>query len=386
MQVRCEHFGACGGCSWQDVDYNEQLRRKEYSVHRALNGLGDAEFFPIIPSPETWFYRNKMEFTFSGKEGDVKIGMHERGRFDRIVDINKCFLLSEYSNGIIEFFRDFANKKRMRVYHPKTHKGLLRYLVIREGKNTEEVLVNLITTRDDFEYRDELVETVHNNFSRVKAFFWGINTRIADTAIAEELNLLYGKPYLKEKISSLNLLVSPVAFFQPNTKATEKLYDIIEDFAGLSGDEIVLDLYCGVGGIGIYLGKRAGKIYGIELSAEAIMDARRNADLNSVDNTTFYKGDVKELLRQVSNSEFDGRISLVIVDPPRSGIPRKVLRRICDVKSKKIIYISCNPRVLAGDMSYLVTEGGYRIIRVQPLDMFPHTPHVETVLLLEKKL
>ena len=385
MQVMCEHFGNCGGCSWQDVDYDEQLRRKEHSVSRALNGLGDMEFFPIIPSPEIWFYRNKMEFTFSGKEGDVKIGMHERGRFDRIIDINKCFLLSEYSNGIIDFFRDFANRKRIRVYHPKTHRGFLRYLVIREGKNTEEVLVNLITTGDDFRYKDELVEAFQSSFSRVKAFFWGINTRVADTAIAEELKLLYGKPYLEERISSLSLLVSPVAFFQPNTKATEKLYSVIEDFAGLSTNEIVLDLYCGVGGIGIYLGKYAGRVYGIELSDEAILDARKNADLNNVKNTSFYKGDVKELLRQTSSSEFDGKISLVVVDPPRSGIPRKVLRRICDVKSKKIIYVSCNPRVLEGDMSYLVTEGGYRITRVQPLDMFPHTPHVETVLLLERR-
>lgn len=385
MQARCEHFGTCGGCSWQDVDYDEQLRRKEHSVRRALNGLGDTGFFPIIPSPETWFYRNKMEFTFSGKEGDVKIGMHERGRFDRIVNINKCFLLSEYSNGIIEFFRDFANKKSMKVYHPKTHRGFLRYLVIREGKNTEEVLVNLITTRDDFVYKDELIEAFQNNFSRVKAFLWGINTRVADTAIAEEMSLLFGKPYLEERISNLSLIVSPTAFFQPNTKATERLYSIIKDFAELSGKETVLDLYCGVGGIGIYLAKWAGRVYGIELSAEAILDARRNVDLNNVKNATFYKGDVRELLRQAGSSEFDGKISLVVVDPPRSGIPRKVLRRICDVKSEKIIYISCNPRVLEGDMSYLVTEGGYRIMRVQPLDMFPHTPHVETVLLLDRR-
>jgi 23S rRNA (uracil1939-C5)-methyltransferase len=376
----CEHFGICGGCRWQDLDYADQLHVKEGMVRSALEGeaLFLPSFRPILPSPTPFFYRNKMEFSFGrDREGEMQLGLHVRGRFNRVFNVEKCHLQSEVSNRIVGAVREHAVSAGLSVYDLKEHQGLLRFLVVRESKKTGEVMVNLVVSEFPCESVTLLVDKVQRQIPEITTWVVSLHQGKAQVAIGQEEFILKGKGYIAEDCGGVAYEVSPRSFFQTNSLQAERLYDIIVDLAGdLEGME-VLDLYCGTGGISLHLARRAKAVWGIEVVEEAIADARKNAQRNGVENCKFISGAVEDVLADLDKQCFD----LIVVDPPRAGLHKRALAAIEALEANRIIYVSCNPFTLAEDLVALA-QGNYSADVVQPVDMFPQTPHCEVVVSL----
>ena len=375
---RCAHFGLCGGCRWQELAYDDQLKVKEQMVAEALvaSQLELPTQEPILPSPTPFFYRNKMEFSFgANSEGLLQLGLHVRGRFNRIFDVEECHLQSPVSNRIVGVARRAARDLGLSPYDLKRHEGLLRFLVIREGKQTAELMVNLVVASYPDGGVHDLAAQVIEAVPEISTFMVTLHTGKAQVAAGEREFVLKGAGRLVEVVAGLEFDISAQSFFQTNPLQAERLYEIVAQMAG--EPEAILDLYCGTGSISLRLAGQARSVLGVEVVAEAVEDAVHNAERNGVTNCEFVAGPAESILGElaVQGRQFD----LVIVDPPRAGIHKKALAGLCALNPPRIIYVSCNPHTLAHDLASL-GESGYKVERVQPVDMFPQTPHCEVVV------
>ena len=384
VDAPCRHFGVCGGCRFQDLAYEAQVAEKEKQVRDALIRIGripDPPLEQIVPAASVYGYRNKLEYSFSAGEGGAELGFHRAGRWDEIVDIEECLLTTDLGNAIRLAVRSWAREERLEPYDQATGKGYLRHLVVREGRNTGQALVVLVTAPGD-RFETGYFVDVLRRFPEVRSIHWAIN----DTP-AEQTNLptklLWGEEAIEEEILGLRFRVRPSAFLQTNTEMAERLYELARDFAALTGSENVFDLYCGTGTIGLTLARDARAVWGLEISEESIACAIENADLNGIENARFFAGNVGQTLEELV--EKADAPDVVIVDPPRAGLAGKALRRTGALAALRIVYVSCNPTTLASDVQVLRDDYGYQLVRCCPVDMFPHTPHVESVSLLTRE-
>jgi len=386
IEAPCTHFGVCGGCSSQSIPYEKQLEFLSEEV-KALFTEADVttgEYLGIQGSPNQWEYRNKMEFTFGdeAKGAPLSVGMHMRSKYFGIVTVDKCKLVDEDYRTIIRLTEDYFRAQDLPYYRVMKAEGYLRHLVIRKAHNTGEILVNLVTTTQiDFDlseyvkllrsqsYKGNLVSILHTE-----------NNSLSDAVIPEKINTLFGKDYIRETLLGLQFNISPFSFFQTNTKGAEDLYSIVKEFMGESTDKVVFDLYCGTGTIGQIVAGAAKKVVGIELIEEAVEAAKENAKLNGLNNCEFLAGDVAVIIKNVKDKP-----DIIILDPPRSGVHPKALDYVIKFNAPEIIYVSCNPKTLVTDLKVLV-ERGYEVVQTKVKDMFANTPHIETVVKLEKKL
>jgi 23S rRNA (uracil-5-)-methyltransferase RumA len=385
IEAPCPHFGICGGCSSQSIPYEKQLELLSEEV-KALFTDADVttgEYLGIQGSPNQWEYRNKMEFTFGdeAKGAPLSVGMHMRGKSFGIVTVDNCKLVDEDYRTIIRLTEDYFRAQDLTYYKIMKAEGYLRHLVIRKAQNTGELLVNLVTTTQiDFDLSEyvELLRSQNYNGNLVSILHTE-NNSLSDAVIPEKVNVLFGKDYIRETLLGLQFNISPFSFFQTNSKGAESLYSIVKDFMGDSKDKVVFDLYCGTGTIGQIVAGAANKVVGIELIEEAVEAAKENAKLNGLNNCEFLAGDVAEIIKTVKDKP-----DIIILDPPRSGVHPKALDYVIKFKAKEIIYVSCNPKTLVEDLKVL-TERGYKVVQTKVKDMFPHTPHVETIVKLIKE-
>ena len=377
----CAHYPACGGCRFQDLAYEAQLAAKHAWVEDSLRRIGaiaEPPLEPIVPAGELFGYRNKMEYSFApGADGPL-LGLHRAGRWDEVLGIERCYLTTELGNGIRNTLAAWAHEERLPAYDQASGEGYLRNVVVREGRNTGQALVQLVTSERERFDRDRLIEVL-TAFPEVRSIHWAVNdTPSQATNLPTEL--LWGEEAIEEELGGLRFRVRPNAFLQTNTGMAEVLYELVSAEAGLTGGETVYDLYCGIGTIGLGLARDALTVWGVEISEESVACAIENAELNAIGNAAFFAGNVGQVLRELKDRA--GAPDLVVVDPPRAGLAGKGLRRLGELAAPRLVYVSCNPTTLAGDTKRLIEEYGYQLVRTRPLDMFPHTPHVESVSLL----
>ena len=369
------------GAPWQVLPYERQLEVKQEQVEDALRRIGRLDGFelePMIPAVQQWRYRNKLEYSFgTGDDGELVCGFHAPGRFDRIEPMTDCLLASERSNVAREQVLAWAREQGLSAWDRRTHTGVLRNLVVREGRRTGKLQVRLVTSpAPGSPGADALIEAVDAD-----GLFWTQTEGLGESTRGGSTTLLRGGPKLEEELGGLRFEISPEAFFQTNTEMAEVLYGTAAEFAGLRGSERVYDLYCGIGTIGLSLAPRAREVVGVELVADAVADAIDNAKLNEIKNASFFAGDIRLAMRDLV--ERAGRPDVAVIDPPRAGLSQKIVRRIIEAAPQKIVYVSCNPTTLAPNAAQLV-EAGWTLRRVRPVDMFPQTPHIECVALLER--
>jgi 23S rRNA (uracil1939-C5)-methyltransferase len=383
VDAPCSHYPACGGCRFQDLAYEAQTAAKEAQVADALRRLGgvdDPPLEPILPAVERFHYRNKLEYSFTpGPEGPI-LGFHKAGRWDEVLDVERCWLTTDLGNAIREAVRAWAREEDLPAYDQAEGTGYLRHLVVREARNTGQALVELVTAPGERFERGYLVEVLRR-FPEVRSIHWAVNDTPAEVTNLPT-TLLWGDEAIEEELLGLRFRVRPNAFLQTNTAMAERLYELALDAAGLTGDETVYDLYCGIGTIGLVMASRALTVWGVEVSEESVACALENAELNGIGNAAFFAGNVGLALEELRDRA--GPPDVVVVDPPRAGLAGKALKRVGEAGAPRLVYVSCNPTTLAGDVKRLASDYGYRLERARPVDMFPHTPHVETVALLRR--
>jgi 23S rRNA (uracil1939-C5)-methyltransferase len=383
VEAPCAHYPACGGCRFQDLAYETQVEAKHEQVADALQrigGVADPPLEPIVPAEEIFHYRNKLEYSFTQLEDGPALGFHRAGRWDEVLDIEKCWLTTDLGNAIRNAVRDWARGDRLVAYDQSEHTGYLRHLVVREGRNTGQVLVQLVTAAGEKFDTGGFVDTLRQ-FPEVRSIHWAVNETEAEVTNLPT-QLLWGDEAIEEQLCGLRFRVRPNAFLQTNTKMAERLYEIAREYAALTGGETVYDLYCGIGTIGLVLAGDALTVWGIEVSEESVACALENAELNGIGNAAFFAGNVGQSLEDLHARSGDPDV--VIVDPPRAGLAGKALRRLGEVGAPRVVYVSCNPTTLAADVKRLRDDYGYTLRRARPIDLFPHTPHVESVSLLER--
>ncbi len=394
----CSHFGTCGGCKWQPLPYSEQLKYKQREVENNLKRIGKIELpdiQPILASQKDKFYRNKLEFTFSNKrwfetkEDEIPedsterygLGFHVPRMFDKVVDIEKCYLQDEPSNSIRLAIKDYALKNGLTFFDIRNHLGFLRTLIIRTS-STGEVMVIVSFYHEDVEKREGLLNHLKEIFPEITSLMYVINEKANDTIADQEIICFHGRDYIEEQMEDLRFRIGPKSFYQTNSEQAYELYKVARNFADLQGDEIVYDLYTGTGTIANFVAKKAKKVIGVEYVPEAIEDAKLNSQSNNIDNTIFYAGDMKDILNPIFIEE-NGKPDVIIVDPPRAGMHEDVVKTILKTDTPKIVYVSCNSATQARDLNLL--DEKYTVEKIQPVDMFPHTHHVENVVLLKKR-
>jgi len=383
VDAPCAHYPACGGCRFQDLDYAVQVASKQAQVRDALvriGGIADPPLEPIVPAASAFFYRNKMEYSFTQTPSGPALGFHKAGRWDEVLEIERCWITTDLGNAIRNAVRDWAREEGLVAYEQAEHTGYLRHLVVREGRNTGQVLVLLVTGPGEKFERDYLVEVLRR-FPEVRSVHWAVNDSQSEVTNLPS-TLLWGEDAIEEVILGLRYRVRPNAFLQTNTEMAERLYALALEDAGLTGVETVYDLYCGTGTIGLALAGKALTVWGVDISEEAVACALENADLNGITNAAFFAGNVGQSIEELA--ERAGPPDVIVVDPPRAGLAGKALKRTGALGARRIVYVSCNPTTLASDLKVLRGEYGYELVRARPVDMFPHTPHVETVALLER--
>jgi 23S rRNA (uracil1939-C5)-methyltransferase len=384
VDAPCAHFPACGGCRFQDLAYEAQLDQKQAQVRDALQRLGGFAEPPlerIVPcEPEIFHYRNKVEYSFTRTPAGPALGFHKAGRWDEVLELERCWLTTGLGNELRDAVRDWAREEGLEAYSQTDGSGYLRHLVVREGRNTGQALVQLVTAPGDAFEPGYFVDVVRR-FPEVRSVHWSINDRPAEVTNLPS-RLLWGDGWIEEELGGLRFRVRPNAFLQTNTAMAERLYALAREAAGLTGGETVWDLYCGIGTIGLSLARDALTVWGIEVSEESVACALENAELNGISNAAFFAGNVGDVVEELL--ERSGAPQVVVVDPPRAGLAGKALRRLGRIGAPRLVYVSCNPTTLAGDANTLRTEYGYELRSARPVDMFPHTPHVETVALLER--
>ncbi|QLG44134.1 23S rRNA (uracil(1939)-C(5))-methyltransferase RlmD [Costertonia aggregata] len=397
VEPKCQHFGTCGGCKWQDMGYEHQLFYKQKEVENNLKRIGHLELpkiSPILGSKKQYFYRNKMEFSFSDTrwltleelQSDTvftdknALGFHIPGMWDKILDIKKCHLQQDPSNAIRLETKDFATKNGLTFFNPRHQHGMLRTLMIRTS-STGEIMVLVQFFEDDTAKRNLLLNHLAEKFPEITSLLYVINKKQNDTIYDQEIICHAGRDHIFEQMEGLRFTINAKSFYQTNSDQAYELYKITRNFANLNGDELVYDLYTGTGTIAQFISKKAKKVVGIESVPEAILDAKANAKRNRIDNVDFFAGDMKN----VFNTQFiaeNGTPDVIITDPPRDGMHKDVVRQILDIGAKKVVYVSCNSATQARDLALM--KHMYKIKKVQPVDMFPQTHHVENVVLLEK--
>ena len=379
IQAKCAHFGICGGCTWQDLRYDKQLYFKKKQILDCLKHIGkidNIDLKPVVGSDEQFYYRNKMEFSFNVTENDGFVfGLHRRGYFDQIFDLQECWLESPLSNEIVVWFREFVRTNKIPVYDVYSHEGFVRFLAIREAKKTGQVMLNIVTVDDKIPNVDELCREACRRFPQVASIVQNINNSKSNIARGESERVLHGKGYIEEEILGFKFRIYANSFFQTNTLQTEKLYSLIYEILSPNKNDHLLDLYCGAGAIGICASKLVKDVVGVELEPSAIRAAKENAELNKLENVHFLAGSVQEIL---TDNTVLNNITCAIIDPPRAGLHPKALKRLIEIKFPKMVYVSCNPASFARDAALLV-QAGYKIGCMTPVDMFPHTMHIELV-------
>ena len=384
VEAPCTHYPACGGCRFQDLAYEAQIAAKEGQVREALRrigGLPEPPLEPILPAVEVFHYRNKLEYSFTQTPSGTALGFHKAGRWDEVLDIERCWLTTELGNAVRLAVRDWARSEQLPAYDQAEHTGYLRHLVVREGRNTGQALVQLVTAPGSLKAaRESFVETLRR-FPEVRSIHWSVNDRPAEVTNLPT-KLLWGEEAIEEELNGLRFRVRPNAFLQTNTAMAERLYGMAVECAELTGEETVYDLYCGIGTIGLTMAREALTVWGVEVSEESVACALENAQLNGIANTAFFAGEVADSLEELADRA--GKPDVVVVDPPRAGLSGKALRRMARLEAPRIVYVSCNPTTLAGNVKTLQDDWGYLLESVRPVDMFPHTPHVEAVALLTR--
>ena len=394
----CSHFGVCGGCQWQMLPYEKQLQYKQRQVEETLKRIGKVQLpitQPILGATETKYYRNKIEYTFGNKrflkkeelkdlsvngEQDVA-GFHAKGLFDKVVDIETCYLQAEPTNAIRLAVKEFAKQHQYSFYDIRNHQGFLRTMQVRLC-TTGELMVNVVIGENDGSKIKPLMEYILKKFPAITTLLYTINTKWNDSLHDLEPVVYHGKGYVIEKLEQFQFKIGPKSFFQTNTRQAGQLYRVVRDFAALTGTETVYDLYCGTGSIGIFVSDKAKKIIGVEMIAAAVEDAKGNAKLNSLSAASFYAGDVID----ICNDDFfaaHGRPDVIITDPPRAGMHEKLVQKILEMAAPTVVYVSCNPATQARDLNAL--DEKYTVTQIQPVDMFPHTHHIENVVQLKLK-
>ena len=384
VEAPCPYFGRCGGCRLQHVAYPAQLAFKSKQVADALERLGglrDVPLRPIIGAEETFGYRNKMEFTVARARGAMVVGLHETERYDSVLDIERCLLQSDRMNGLLAEARAFFAERGLTVYEQDTGEGLLRFLMLREGKHTGELMTNVVTSAPAVSELAPLAQRLQARDPGTTSVVMNVNPKKASVAVGVEEHLLGGRDHIREGVGGLTFRVSANSFFQTNTRQAERLFDLVVESTGLTGTETVLDLYSGTGAISLLLARRSRWVYGVELAQAAVDDAGANATANGITNCTFVSGEVRFVLPALIAKGVTAEV--VVADPPRAGFHPKALHALITLGARRIVYVSCNPTTLARDLGELV-RGGYRLEWVQPVDMFPHTPHIEAVARLER--
>ena len=394
----CEHYGICGGCKWQILPYEEQIRHKQRQVFNNLTRIGKVELpemRPILGSKKTKYYRNKLEFTFSNKkwltteqvQAGVQfdnmnaLGFHIPGMFDKVLDINLCHLQENVSNEIRLFIKDYANQNGLEFFDIRNKEGFLRNIIIRTA-STGEIMLTVVFYKEDKDRREALLSAIAEKFPQITSLIYVINEKCNDTITDQETLVFKGRDHIFEEMEGLKFKIGPKSFYQTNSEQAYELYSITRDFAGLTGNELVYDLYTGTGTIACFVAKKAKQVIGIEYVPEAIEDAKVNAKNNGLDNTLFYAGDMKNILTQEFINQH-GKPDIIITDPPRDGMHTDVIDTILFAAPRKIVYVSCNPATQARDLNLL--DSKYKVTAVQPVDMFPHTHHVENVVMLERR-
>lgn len=393
----CDHFEDCGGCKWQNLIYDKQLYYKNQTVINALARIAKCPpevVGPPILAPETTHFRNKLEFTFSNKRWLTKeeielsddlnrgnaLGFHRPGAWDKIVDVSECHLQPEPSNSIRNFIRDYANNEGLEFYDLKLQKGFLRTLTVRTGMDGQFMVI-LSFFRDDREDIENLLEAIVNEFPDITSLYYTVNQKGNDTILDLPLTLYCGRPYIEERMGDIVFRIGPKSFFQTNPGQAEQLYQKALDFAEIGEGDLVYDIYCGLGSISLFVAKKADKVIGIESVPEAIEDAIENARINEISNVDFFTGEAEKLLTS-QFFEKNGKPTVIILDPPRAGLHKDVVKAINQSGVNRLVYVSCNPATQARDIGMMKSH--YQLIKVQTVDMFPHTSHIETVALLER--
>lgn len=392
IEPKCSYFGTCGGCKWQFLSYEDQLSYKTSHVKEAFLHIGmvdDFEVLDALGSPDVYRYRNKMEFSFTNfrwltpdelEDKDLKkgpgLGMHVPGVFSKIVDIKKCLIQTETADEIIEQIREFMLESEHDVYDMKNHNGFWRFAMVRHSVANDEYMLNIVTGYEDIDTMKDLASNLIDKFPNITSFVNNISKKKANVCQGDYEILIAGKDHIVEKLGDYEFSISANSFFQTNTKGAKQLYDVVKDFANLKGDEFILDLYTGTGSIAIYLSDYAKKVIGVEIVETAILDARKNCERNNIDNCSFITGDLKDVCNDLNETP-----NLLVCDPPRAGMHKNVVSKILELAPDKIVYVSCNPATMARDISLLKEK--YRVVKVQPVDMFPHTHHIEAVARLD---
>ena len=393
MDATCEHFSDCGGCTFQNLNYTQQLYEKASQINdifKRLGGFNNYDCDQIVGCDKIFHYRNKMEFTFSNREYipeaeigrepyDFSLGLHPRGVWYKVIDINNCYLHSPLANEILQFVKKITIK--LKPYDVRRHSGFLRGLIIRTSENTDDIMINFITKENKISLLEPIVKLLIKKFPQITSIINNINSSNANISLGESQNTLYGKNFIIEKLGKYNFIISPDSFFQVNTKQAKLLYDIIVEEANLTGKEIVYDLFCGTGSIALYLSQYAKHIYGFEIVESAIKDAKQNALNNKINNVSFFEGNLESIFRKNLNIKNLDSPDVIVIDPPRAGLHPKTVMDVLEKAPSKIVYISCNPASQARDVS-LFCKSKYKLIKLRPVDMFPHTPHIENIATL----
>ena len=403
IDAKCSYFGTCGGCKQQDLKYSVQVKYKEEQVRDVFERLGGFENFemePILASEKTFFYRNKMEFSFADKRWLTKeevglsdevsnrsfaLGLHIPRIFDKVLDIKECFLQSEESNKIVNFTREYFKSKNASIYSTKIHEGYLRYLVIKQASHTDNLMINLVTSSQNDEWMNEYSEKLVELVPSITTIVNNINSKKASTAFGEFEVKYFGDGYIYDNIGEYKFRISANSFFQTNTTQAVNLYQVALNYAELKGDEIVYDLYSGAGTISIFISKNVKHVYSFEAVESAVKDAQNNNKLNSINNVTHIQADLDRSFLPIVEHKSIPKPDVILLDPPRAGMNPKTIKDLIELSAPKIVYVSCNPATQARDIK-LLAEAGYNLVKITPVDMFPHTFHIENVALLVKSL
>lgn len=398
VEPRCSHFGTCGGCRWQHLPYPMQLACKQKQVTDALTRIAKVELPEISPikgSENIWEYRNKLEYTFSNRRwltpeqmasGEVfddrdGAGFHIPGAFDKVLDIDRCYLQDDFSNRLRKFVKEYGKAHGLTFYDLKGQAGLLRTLMVRMA-STGEIMAVMCFGEDNPDAIKSVMDAIRAEFPQITSLMYVVNLKVNDTITDQEIVLHSGRDYIEEEMEGLRFRIGPKSFYQTNSRQAYELYKVARDFAGLTGSELVYDLYTGTGTIANFVSRQARHVVGIEYVPEAIEDAKLNSKVNGIDNTEFYAGDMKDVLTDEFISQH-GRPDVMIVDPPRAGMHSDVVDVIMNAEPRRIVYVSCNPATQARDLALL--DSKYKVTAVQPVDMFPHTHHVENVVRLDRR-
>ncbi len=384
IEPLCPAAGRCGGCSIQHLDYSAQLIQKQNKVKQNLiriGGFKDIEVLPVIGMENPYNYRNKAQYPVNSDKNGLNIGFYSIGSH-KIVNYDDCLIGSKVNKSILQNIRKFMIEYNVSAYNEETGKGIVRHILIRAGYFTKEIMVCLVVNSKSFKYKKEFINAL-NNIKNIKSIVINYNTVKSNVILGNKLETIWGQDYITDKIGDLKFNISALSFFQVNPLQTYRLYSKALEFSDLKGDEIVIDAYCGIGSISLFLAQKAKKVYGIEIISSAVKDAIENAKINNINNVEFFVGKSEEIVPKL-NKENEIKPDVIVVDPPRKGCEKSLLKLMLDIQPEKIVYVSCDSATLARDLKVLCETNKYGIERVQPVDMFPHTYHVETVVLMSR--